>query len=296
MAKFCMKCGQPVVGAFCGKCGASTQQPASSAPQLSVEHQPPPPQAISTPTPNPAPVKGMSALAKLGIAAVVIIFVGGAMAIGGVFYIAHRVSQKIHEETGSLLSSGSDSRSASSAADSDSANNPLGDVCRFLSKEDVSKAIGIAIVRSESTDNGCSYLAHGNSADMTAKHMAAIAGTKGADARSQKITQQFAGGIFNALQGQQKDPNQDKSGNVPVLIFSIDTNSAETQMRLNTKVLGRLGPGPQELPGIGDQAFDMFGAMIMMRKGDKLVRIMYSTCPCSVEAVKPLAQKLADSL
>jgi hypothetical protein len=40
----------------------------------------------------------------------------------------------------------------------------------------------------------------------------------------------------------------------------------------------------------------MAGAMVMMRKGDKLVRIMYSMCPCTVEAIKPLAKKLADSM
>ena len=51
----------------------------------------------------------MSPLAKLGIAAVVIIFVGGALAAGGLYYVAHRVSQKIHEEAGSILGSSSDS-------------------------------------------------------------------------------------------------------------------------------------------------------------------------------------------
>ena len=48
------------------------------------------------------------------------------------------------------------------------------------------------------------------------------------------------------------------------------------------------------IPGIGDQALDESGAMMMVRKGDKLIRIMYSTCPCSVEAIKPLAKTLAD--
>jgi hypothetical protein len=34
----------------------------------------------------------------------------------------------------------------------------------------------------------------------------------------------------------------------------------------------------------------------MVRKGDTLIRIMYMTCPCNTEAVKPLARKLADAL
>jgi hypothetical protein len=36
--------------------------------------------------------------------------------------------------------------------------------------------------------------------------------------------------------------------------------------------------------------------MIMVRKGSKLVRIMYLTCPCRIEAVKPLAKEIADAL
>jgi hypothetical protein len=61
-------------------------------------------------------------------------------------------------------------------------------------------------------------------------------------------------------------------------------------------VLGGLGPSATDLPGIGDEAFDIAGASMMFRKGDKMVRIMYSTCPCGLENIKPLAKKLADRL
>jgi hypothetical protein len=33
-----------------------------------------------------------------------------------------------------------------------------------------------------------------------------------------------------------------------------------------------------------------------VRKGKKLIRITYSTCPCTIDAIKPLAQRLAASL
>jgi hypothetical protein len=33
-----------------------------------------------------------------------------------------------------------------------------------------------------------------------------------------------------------------------------------------------------------------------VRKGKNLVRIMYVTCPCGTEAVKPLAKKIAEAL
>ena len=89
----------------------------------------------------------------------------------------------------------------------------------------------------------------------------------------------------------------DSNGNVPVFTFGVDNNAAEAQMRLNAKDARTVWvPVNKDIPGIGDQAFDEAGAMMMVRKGDKLIRIMYSTCPCSVEAIKPLAKTLADRL
>jgi hypothetical protein len=97
--------------------------------------------------------KGLSGLAKLGIAALVIIFVGGAAGAVGVYYVAHKVSQRYHEVSNEILRSSSDSGKPGNGADTGSANGSLGNVCRFLQKEDVSKAIGVAIVRTEPGDN-----------------------------------------------------------------------------------------------------------------------------------------------
>jgi hypothetical protein len=36
--------------------------------------------------------------------------------------------------------------------------------------------------------------------------------------------------------------------------------------------------------------------MIFARKGHKLVRVMYMTCPCGTAAVEPLVEKIADAL
>lgn len=305
MAKFCTKCGAALTGVFCVKCGADMRQsptPASqSIPQnagtIAPEAAPAPPSLAAVP-PSTSTSKKMSTLAKLGIAAVVIIFVGGALAAGGIYYAVHRVSQKIHEETGDILGSSSGSADSSnngeSSGSTNSSDNALGDVCRYLSKEDVSKAIGVEIIRTESTDNGCSYIAKGTQADVMAKHATAMAASRGADKKTQQVFQQFAGGMFKAFQSEDKD-RAPETGEVPVFNFSIDQNSAEAQMRLNAKAMRRIGDF-QDLPGIGDQAFVSADGMIMLRKGDKLVRIMYLTCPCGTEAVKPLAKELADAL
>jgi hypothetical protein len=152
----------------------------------------------------------------------------------------------------------------------------------------------VQIVATEASDGGCSYLAQGNSADMTAKHAALM--VKGADADTQQKLQSFGSAIFKATQSENPKDKPDVDGKVPVVSFSIDTNSAEAQMKLNENVLGRLGPPQPPIEGIGDHAFDAAGGMMMVRKGDKLVRITYIMCPCTIDAIKPLAKKLVDHL
>ena len=155
MATFCVKCGAPLgSGPFCVKCGADMRnvaappQPRSPSPVA----QTPQPAAAPTST-GPAPAKqGMSALAKLGIAAVVIIFVGGAVGIVGAYYVAHRVSEKFHEVSDGILGSSSDS-SRSDSGGSASKTGSIGDVCRLLSKEDVGRAVGVVIARAQPGDN-----------------------------------------------------------------------------------------------------------------------------------------------
>jgi hypothetical protein len=307
MPNFCVKCGAPLSGGpFCVKCGADTRSAVPSARPQSQPNaiQPPSPQPAAETIP-PAPGKqGMSALAKVGVAAVVIIFVGGAASAVGVYYAAHRVSQKIHQAADGILRSTSDSHTApdhegSGLGESESSRSTesgsMGDVCRLLTKQDVSKAVGVEIVRTESKDNGCSYLAKGTQQEMTAKHVKAMMADKGVDKKTQEIAEKFAGGMFNALQAEKPASGQNTSGEVPVFVFSLEQHGAEEQMRLNAKVFGNLG-NEAGLPGIGDQAFVSADGMIMVRKGKTLVRIMYLVCPCGVEQVKPLAKEIADAL
>jgi hypothetical protein len=246
----------------------------------------------------------MSTLAKLGIAAVAIIFVGGAAGVIGVYYVAHRVSQKIHQTTDRILGSTSDStgnssRSSFRSGETESGNSAetgtMGDVCRFLSKQDVSKAIGVEIIRTESKDYGCSYLAAGTQHDMFAKHLKAMVADKGADKKSQEIAEKITGGMMDMFQTEKRAAELNTSGEVPVFVFSLDPHGAEEQMRLNAKVFSNLG-NTEGIPGIGDQAFVSADGMMLVRKGKTLVRIMYLACPCGIEQVKPLAKEIADAL
>jgi hypothetical protein len=297
MPNFCVKCGSPLSGGpFCVKCGADARGTAPSAQPQSPSSAPQPPSAQVDRATTPTSKSGMSAVAKLGIAAVVIIFVGGAAAAGGLYYVAHRVSQTIHQAADRVIGSSSDSSDeSSSTVRPRSEGGSMGDVCRLLSKEDVSHAIGVEIVHTQPVDNGCTYIAKGTQADMSAKHVTAMIAARGADKQTQQTIQKFAGGMFNVFQSQKPASEQDTSGEVPVFSFSVDQNAAEEQMRLNAKGLSILGD-MQGLPGIGDQAFVSADGMIMLRKGKNLVRIMFITCPCNTEAVKPLAKEIADAL
>ena len=305
MPNFCVKCGAPLSGGpFCVKCGADARSVVPSLQPQSPPNAPQPPsprRALETSTPASAK-QGISSLAKLGIAALGVILVGAAAGAVGVYYVAHKVSQKYHEVSDDILGSGSGSGSnteegsaKAGSKDSSSTNSSLGDVCHFLSEEDVSKAIGVEIVRTEPRDNGCSYVAKGTQADMTAKHLKAMVADNGADQKTQEIAEKIAGGMFTAFQAERPAAEQDNSGEVPVFTFSLDQHAAEEQMRLNAKVLGNLGP-QQGLPGIGDQAFVSVDGVVIARKGKTLIRIMYITCTCGVEQVKPLAMKIADAL
>jgi hypothetical protein len=259
--------------------------------------------AVPSPSATPFPASPTSSatktspLLKFGIAAIVIIFVGGALAMGGIFYVAHRVSQKIHEVTGGLIGSGTDSNASAATRSDAGSDRGTGDACRMLSKEDVSRGIGVEIIRAEPTDNGCSYIAHGDQADMTARHTTAMMASRGADKKTQQMIQTISGGMFKVFQSESKEAPTGNPGEVMVFGFGIDRNAAEMQMRLNAKMLGNLGPnGAEGIPDIGDQAFASGDSMLMVRKGNNLVRIMYMTCPCNTDAVKPLARKIADAL
>jgi len=278
---FCGNCGAPLLEGtrFCAKCGAQVQTLQAAQPNPSQAAQ----QAGGI-----GPKRGIGAGAKLAISAFLIIFVGG---IAAAFYVAHKVSQKYHEVKAEVMGAAD---SGASPADAQNSSSTLGDACRFLSKEDVSKAIGVEILRTQSEDNGCSYIAKGTQVDLMAKHAAAMAGDMGADKNAQQFAQAYAGIIGRTSQGE-KHKDEPAPGEGPVFGFSLDQNAAEEQMRLNAAVLGNLGP-KQGLPSIGDQAFVTGDGIMLVRKGKTLVRIMYLTCPCGVKQVIPLAQKLAASL
>jgi hypothetical protein len=301
MSTFCGRCGSPVAadGQFCPRCGAPTGEAATTGPwSASPPAATPPSLSLGTTvsvsralpmSPMAAAAKPMSAGAKIVIAAVVIIFLGAGVAVAGMAYAAHRVSQRFHEIAGDRIDSASPSGTSA-------ASHFSGDPCRLLSKQDVSAAIGVKIVGTQAADGTCNFYAKGDQAEMSAKHVTAMMAKNGADAQTQKMIQGISGGLFKTFQ-QEKPGSGDGSGTVMVFNYGIDDNAAAEQMKLNREAMKSVGgDAVTDLDGIGDEALVTGDSSIIARKGNKLIRIMYMTCPCNLDAVKPLAKKLADAL
>lgn len=308
MAGFCRNCGAPLddVQAFCGKCGTAAAGPpvrpsasASAAPPSAPPASRPPaaPQArpqSAAPAPQAAAVSAPAAASKSGgvfikilLIFVAIIFIFGAVGIAGIWYVAHRVKQKVHEIGLDDLSNANASRGPALS---------VADACSLLSKDDVAQVVKMEVVRAEpaeGSDPGCQYSVMGDYVDLIAKHAALLQTEQATDAQRQTI-ESFAKSI-----GQSTNPQQNNSahpGESPVFIFSVGNSAAKAQMSMTRAMFGRMAPAFTELPGIGDEAFDVGSAMILARKGEKIVRIMYMMCPCTRDDAVPLARKIAANM
>ncbi len=67
-------------------------------------------------------------------------------------------------------------------------------------------------------------------------------------------------------------------------------------MSLSRMAFARVGGALVTIPGLGDDAPDIGGAMMLVRKDDKLIRVIYMMCPCATDDITPLAKKLVASL
>jgi hypothetical protein len=310
MATFCGKCGSPLIdnAVFCGNCGTSVSpgvQPAVQA-DLSSTRSSGSTAANENTKPTPVSVtpvaKSSNSLLKVVVAFVAIIFVGGVLAIAAVFYAAHKASEKIHSLSqqalgaekpvaGGLIST----LAGSTAAKQPETQGPGGNLCRFLSKQDVSKYTGTKIIRADSVEGGCVYVANGDPADAITKHLGGMMGQQGADPKTQQTMEKIAGGFFQQQEHDDKSLSaQAKKGEIPILTIDFSSGDAVSEMKLNHKMLARMNS--QDLVGIGDEAFNSADGIMTVRKGNTLFRMTYISCPCTSDAIKPLAQKLANAL
>ncbi len=294
-----------------------TPTPAAYSPPVS-SYTPPAPGYVPAPaayTPAAAyPPKKSNTLVKVLIAFVLVLFVGGALALGGLWYAAQKIKAKLHDVKSQVIGGESPSTPTglggllgNSPASDENTGGFKGDPCRFLSKAEVSQAVGLAVIRTEAKDGGCSYIAKGDPADVTAKHMSAMLGGLGADAKTRQLAQKFAGGLFAQEQASDKAlAAQAASGEIPVLVLSFTAGHAAMEMKMNHSGFeyikgGNTGANAAnsatgDLTGLGDEAYVAGGSMLMVRKGNTVARFMYISCPCNTDNIKPLAQMVVSRL
>ena len=139
--------------------------PAASYTPAPAAYTPPvasytPPAASYAPAPvaympgNAYPAKKSNTLVKVLVAVVLLIFVGGALAVGGLWYGAHLIKGKVDAARAKVLggadpSSGLGGLLGDSSSNDDSPGGFKGDPCRFLSKAEVSQAVGLTVIRTE---------------------------------------------------------------------------------------------------------------------------------------------------
>jgi len=258
--------------------------------------------------------KKSNTLLKVVLAIVILIFVGGALAIAGLWYAAVKIKAKVHAVASQVLDEGSPSSStglagllATPAAGDNGKGGITGDPCRFLTKAEVSQAVGLPILRAEAQDSSCSYIAKGDPAEVTAKHLSSMLSGMGADAQAQAMAQKFAKGLFAQQETSDKDLSAEAAkGEITVLSLVFTAGRASEEMKLNRRAFAHIGAtepsagsrstASGDLEGIGDEAYSAAGSMILLRKGNVMARMLYVSCPCNTDNIKPLARTLASRL
>ena len=180
-------------------------------------------------------------------------------------------------------------------------------LCALVSKAEVSRALRVAIVRAEAPETdlpGCDFSIKGTLAAAGSGHTVELAKSAAQangvqlDGATQKLISSFATGIF---QGSDADKSATASarhpGEVPVFTFVILPGDANDQMRATRQAHSGISPAAvTTIAKLGDDAFDSGGAMLNVRKGNRMIQFTYPSCACTLQDVVPLARKIVDQL
>ncbi len=306
MAAFCRNCGKPLAEGqgFCAGCGtpagsSNAGAPGSPAPSGGVPAAAPPsaapvaapvaaaPVAAAPVAAAPAQASSGGAFVKILLIVVGIFFLFGAIGVASMVYIGYRVKQKAREL-------GIDHRAFEEHESTLTGLN----ACNLVSKAEVSAAIGMEVTSTESkwgSGPSCTYFVKGDVRDLTAKHMSLMQKDQ-TDKKTQQMIEDMSKSMFHGM-ATTDTSSSDHPGEAPALVISVQDQGARLQMKLSKAALGNLGPvGAVAIPDLGDEAFDSSGAMLFVRKGEKLVWFAYTSCPCSRDELVPLARTAVGNL
>jgi len=274
MASFCSGCGFPqsVNAAFCPNCGARVQG-AASAPH------PVQPAAAAAPA-------GTSSALKIVLVIVGLMGVCGIAAVGGMFYLAHRVKAAVVEKAKEY---GVDLPQTTSHTSATPAHIPK--PCDALSKPEVATLLGQPIERTELHDNLCAYYGPpGLSASLAQANAnrvfqnAAAPGAKPNAGEMATAVEQLAGssGGLSQLTG--------SNGEMPLLMVTLDPDGKGAMMAMGianglfSGIVTAAGApkgssGFDEIPGLGDRAIRTPKLGLHVLKGELAIGVILGPVP-----------------
>ena len=266
MASFCQNCGSQLgAAAFCGHCGARAAQQPAAPPVASTQP--------NIPAVTPAAKSSSAAtLLKVGIILVAVVLVFGAVAIGGMYYVGHRLVRNVERATGQEPGTLVDSlrSAAASAAKSEHSPQRKRDGCLLLSKEEAAVILGVTIEKidgaSTQRDSGehCEYFVKPETAEESAAKLkrgmediqarktdAKLDGSVNMNAEMRKA------GIENLIKGIGR-AGASTSPDAPYFSFTIDREDGAIQFgavkAANILAGAEAMKATESLHGLGDKA------------------------------------------
>ena len=275
MANFCTKCGTPVSGQFCTACGGAIEgSPAQ------IQNVTPPAAPVSQPAAAP-PAAHNSSGVKILFIVLGVLFLFGAIGVGGIVYVGYRAKQKIAEMKKDYGLDG-DTSSRTSSGGTRTFPPSKGNGCSLLEGQEAAAILGAAVDRAESetnTEEGalCKYWMSATERRrlIGEEISSSVSGMGKGDTKSaQQDVEKLIGGAAGALieaNGDNKDSD---------FAFSLEvwrkggkeqwekTESLQTRTK-DAAGADFAGVALQPVEGVGDRATVLAaGHSIMVLKGD----------------------------
>jgi hypothetical protein len=286
MAGFCGNCGFPLGanGAFCSQCG-TRQSATAGAPT-------PPPANFQSPAPVAAAKTGSGFKILMIVLACFLGF--GLLAVGGLFYAAHRVKEAVVDKAASY---GVDLHTTSSSAPVPKSRRLP--ACQLLSKEEASQLLGVPIERAEPQDEpgSCFYYGPQGLSEKLAREDTSST-LKRAEAPGSNVGGGEVADSVNKLLGSIAAPTQPGGKDAPLLIFVVEWEDGKAQMTamsiMNAGIsrVDAFKGGTDDISNLGDRAIRLANLGLNVLKGNTMIRLIPGPIPGANERAIAVARAI----
>lgn len=275
MSKFCVNCGAPMEGVFCGKCGAKATD---TTPQPQPSYTPPTVQGM-----QPAATgqkKSSNTFLKVVFIVLGVLLVFAVIAGAGLYYAAMKVKDKVEQVASE---SGVNLKDLASSGEQ-TAQSEGGDGCWLLPREEAERITGFRIIRAEQKPDSdsskltCQYFADPDEVQKAAQAqtetaMQALKSSKGTNqAADLQELEKFTKGILSgAASG--------SAGDRPLIEISVRRGGGKTDWA-GVSIAGKAMGGMEKIQGVGDQALMApLGTGLFAIQGDNFLELGFSGLP-----------------